>query len=81
MPRSLRNAARIAPLSGYPTRRARPQRITNATPPHTRTGLTLERARAQIRERVASHAHQKAGILELAHPRGTGKGHTTIAGL
>jgi hypothetical protein len=82
LPRSLLQAARISLPMGYPTRRARPQRIPTTSPvaaPSDR--LTLERARAEIRQRVAAHAQQGNGILVLAHPPGAGKGYTTIEGL
>ena len=82
LPRSLCDAASIPPPATYPTRRARPQRIptpSSAAAPTER--LTLERARADIRQQVAQHAQQRDGILVLAHPPGAGKGYNTVEGL
>jgi hypothetical protein len=82
LPRSLCDAARIPPPSAYPTRRARPQRISSPAPAAAPTSrLTLDRARADIRMQVAHHAQQHGGMLVLAHPPGTGKGFNTIEGL
>jgi hypothetical protein len=82
LPRSLCDAAHIPPPSTYPTRRARPQRISTPTPAAAPTErLTLDQARADIRQQVAHHAQHNQGILVLAHPPGAGKGYNTIAGL
>ena len=75
------DAASIPPPSTYPTRRARPQRIPNPSASAAPTDrLTLERARADIRQQVAQHAQQRDGILVLAHPPGAGKGYNTVEG-
>lgn len=82
LPRSLLQQAHIPPPTGYPTRRARPQRITSPAPSAAPTErLTLERARADMREQVAIHAQHREGMLVLAHPPGAGKGFNTIEGL
>ena len=70
--------AHIPPPSTYPTRRARPQRISTPAPAAAPTErLTLDRARADIRQQVAVHAQHNEGILVLAHPPGAGKGFNT----
>jgi len=82
LPRSLCDAASIPPPSTYPTRRARPQRILNPSQSAAPTDkLTVERARADICQQVATHAQHGQGIMVLAHPPGAGKGFNTIAGL
>jgi hypothetical protein len=82
LPRSLVQQAHISPPSTYPTRRARPHRMPTLSPSAAPTErLTLEQARADMRQQVARHTQHDEGILVLAHPPGAGKGFNTIAGL
>jgi hypothetical protein len=82
LPRSLVQHAHIPPPSTYPTRRPRPQRIPNPSPAAAPTErLTLERARADIRQHTSRHAQNDVGMLVFADPPGAGKGFNTIAGL
>jgi hypothetical protein len=85
LPRALLRAANLSPPNPYPTHRARPRQIvSNERPPPnaaTVTGITLERARAEIRQLTSDHAHHGEGFLVLAHPPGAGKGQNTTLGL
>jgi hypothetical protein len=82
LPRSLVQHAHIPPPSTYPTRRARPQRISTPSASAAASArLTLHQARVQIRQQVAVHAQHHEGMLVLGHPPGAGKGYNTITGL
>ena len=84
LPRDLLVQAKLNLASCYPTRRARPQRIANGSRSNasfTPVALSLDAARSQIATLAQAHASSGQGILVLAHPPGTGKGHNTAAGL
>jgi len=71
----------------YPLRRPRPQRLSETAssasypdePP--RDTLSLAQTRSTIAEQVEAHATSGQGLLVLAHPPGSGKGHNTTLGL
>jgi hypothetical protein len=71
----------------YPTRRPRPQRLAEAAlaPSYCEEvpvePQPLAETRTSIAEQVERHATDGEGLLVLAHPPGTGKGHNTIQGL
>jgi hypothetical protein len=76
------------PVAGsYPTRRPRPQRLAEAAlAPRYCEEVPVEpqplaETRTSIAEQVERHATDGEGLLVLAHPPGTGKGHNTIQGL
>jgi hypothetical protein len=83
LPQPLLERAHLpAPLS-YPTRRARPRRITTAARADNEQAapISLDIARQQIADLVHAHAMGGSGVLVLAHPPGAGKGHNTADGL
>lgn len=71
----------------YPTRRPRPQRRAETTSAASYGGASapdapaLAHARSAIVEQVAAHATSGEGLLVLAHPPGSGKGHNATLGL
>lgn len=83
LPAALLAQAKLTPANHYPLRRARPQRLANRSGVETTKPATIDlaTARAQIAELVCDHASSGQGMLVLAHPPGTGKGHNTVAGL
>ena len=85
LPRSLLKRAKLPTGNSYPTRRARPQRLDGTAqrvrPAPDTPALSLAGARAQIADTVRDHVLVGEGILLLAHPPGTGKGHNTVTGL
>lgn len=82
LPQSLQAVAKLPPINDYPQRRGRPQRRADQTmPAPAAPALSLEAARTQIVDLVTTHVAQGRGILTLAHPPGTGKGHGTTQAL
>jgi hypothetical protein len=83
LPRDMLAQAKISPPCTYPSRRARPQRLadTDIAPISSPSVIDLDSARSEITQLAQAHASTGKGILVLAHPPGTGKGHNTAAGL
>jgi hypothetical protein len=82
LPRSLVTAAKLPLPQTYPTRRARPQRLSMPAPAaEKRQTISLDEARAGIFRSVRDHTLAGQGFLVLAHPPGVGKGHNTMLGL
>jgi hypothetical protein len=83
LPRGLIKQANLRLPNPYPTRRNRPQRIADHTraEPALPAPTDLHTARTQIATLAQNHATNGQGILVLAHPPGTGKGHNTALGL
>jgi hypothetical protein len=83
LPRNLIKEAKLRLPNPYPTRRKRPQRLTDHNIPKQEQSTTIDltTARTQIATLAQNHAANGKGILVLAHPPGTGKGHNTALGL
>ncbi|EFO82123.1 hypothetical protein OSCT_0046 [Oscillochloris trichoides DG-6] len=81
LPHSLLHAAKLPPARNYPIHRARPRPIAVESRPTPKATTSLSMAREAIPQIVAEHTSSGKGILCLAHPPGTGKGHGTTAGL
>ena len=85
LPANLLKAANLPPAAAYPRHRARPSRLsapaTTPAKPIPDSASAVAAARAAIPDMVCEHAIAGEGMLVLAHPPGTGKGHGATAGL
>ena len=86
--RTLLDRHNLPAPDAYPVRRPRPLRIAEATrpadapaTPRVPDTTPLAETRAAIAEQVETHATSGQGLLVLAHPPGSGKGHNTTLGL